>query len=165
MRRIILIVGYAEITGGELMFIETNPKDMTYRDLIDLAFEICDEFILVVRSEISKTDNMYNVLWELQYSLREVKEQFEWPGTIYGGELPVLVYYYDTNNPAKETLKRASNSLHDWVQPNLPEDLSFIKNHVPWLINTSHECESYIETNDKEEIERILKIKDLKIRL
>ena len=47
MRRIILIVGYAEITGGKLMFIETNPKDKTYRDLIDLAFDICDEFILV----------------------------------------------------------------------------------------------------------------------
>ena len=147
------------------MFIETNPTDMTYRDLIDLAFEICDEFILVVRNNLDKTNNLYNVLWELQYSLKEVKEQFEWPGTIYCGEQPVLVYYYDTDNHAKEILKQASNSLHDWVQPNLPEDLSFIKNHVPWLINTSHEYESYIETNDREEIDKISKIKGLKIRL
>lgn len=147
------------------MFIETNPKDMTYRDLIDLACEICDEFVLVVRNDVSKTDNIYNILWELQCSLKEVKEQFEWPGTIYGGEQPVLVYYYNTDNHAKEILKKASYSLHDWVQPNLPEDLSFIKNHVPWLINTSHEHESYIETKDKEEIDKLLKIKGLKIRL
>ncbi|SPF55746.1 conserved hypothetical protein [Candidatus Desulfosporosinus infrequens] len=101
----------------------------------------------------------------MQYSLKEVKEQFEWPGTIYGGKQPVLVYYYDTDKQAKETLKQASNSVHDWVQPNLPEDLSFIKNHVPWLINTSHEYESYIETEDEEEISKIIKIKGLKIRL
>ena len=36
------------------MFIETNPKDKIYRDLIDLAFEICEEFILVVRHDISE---------------------------------------------------------------------------------------------------------------
>ena len=147
------------------MFIETNPKDMTYRDLIELAFDICDEFVLVVRNDISKTDNIYDILWELQYSLKEVKEQFEWTGTLYGGEEPVLVYYYDTDNHAKETLKQASNSLHDWVQPNLPEDLSFIKNHVPWLVNTSHEDESYIKTEDNEEIDKILRIEGLKIRL
>ena len=28
------------------MFIESNPKDKVYRDLIDLVFEICDEFVL-----------------------------------------------------------------------------------------------------------------------
>ena len=147
------------------MFIETNPNNKIYRDLIDLAFEICDEFVLVVRPDISKNDNIHNVLWELQYSLKKVKEQFEWPGTIYGGEHPVLVYYYNTDKRAKETLKQVSNSLHDWVQPNLPEDLSFIKNHVPWLINTSHEDVSYIKTEDEEEIDKILKIKGLKIRL
>jgi len=149
------------------MFVSCScfHEDKIYRDLIDLAFEICEEFVLVVRHDISKNDNIYNILWELQYSLKEVKEQFEWPGTIYGGEQPVLVYYYNTDKHAKETLKQASNSLHDWVQPNLPEDLSFIKNHVPWLINTSHEYESYIKTEDEGEINKIIKIKGLRIRL
>lgn len=147
------------------MFIQTNPEDKTYRDLIDLAFEICDEFVLVVRKDVSINDNINNILEKLQYSLKEVKEQFEWPGTIYFGEQPASVYYYNTDNRAKETLKQVSNSLHDWVQPNLPEDLSFIKNHVPWLINTSHEYESYIETEDKKEIDKIIKIKGLKIKL
>jgi len=54
--------------------------------------------------------------------------------------------------------------LHGWVQPNSPEDLPFIKNHKSWLINTSHEYESYIEgkDEDKEEIYKILKSKGYK---
>ena len=154
-----------KLQGGKFMFIETNPKDKVYRDLIDLVFEICDEFVLVVRKDISVTANVNHVLEKLQSSLKEVKAQFEWPGTIYYGEQPALVYYYNTNNHAKKILKQASNSLHDWIQPNLPEDLSFIKNHKPWLINTSHEYESYIETEDEYEINKIIKIEDFKVRL
>ncbi|WP_051542204.1 hypothetical protein [Clostridium lundense] len=118
------------------MFIENNPKD-----------------------------NVNNVLETLRPSLKEVKQQSEWPGTIYLGEQPVFVYYYNTDNHAKEVLKQVSNSLHDWLQPNLPEDLSFIKNSKPWLINTSHENGSYILTDDDEEINRIRKINGLIIRL
>lgn len=67
------------------MFIQMNPKDKVYRDLIDLAFEICDEFVLVIRKTFSKTTNVDQALQKLQPSLKEVKEQFEWPGTRYFG--------------------------------------------------------------------------------
>lgn len=154
-----------KLLGGKFMFIETNPKERIYRDLIDLAFEICNEFVLVIRNDTSINANVNHVLEKLQPSLKEVKEQFEWPGTIYCGEQPALVYYYNTDNHAKEILKQMSNSLHDWVQPNLPEDLSFIKDHKPWLINISHEYESYIVTEDKEEIDKIIKIKGIQVRL
>jgi len=147
------------------MFIKNNPKDKIYIELIDLAFEICEEFVLVVRDDITKADNVEKVLAKLQSSLKEVKQQFKWPGTVYLGERPVFVYYYNTDDHAKEVLKEVSNSLHDWIQPNLPEDLSFIKNSKPWLINTSHEKESYIRTNDEKEINRIQRIKGLEIRL
>lgn len=154
-----------ELQEGKFMFIKTNPKEKVYRDLIDLAFEVCNEFVLVVRSDMDTNTNINHVLEKLQPSLKQVKEQFEWPGTVYLGEKPALVYYYSTDDHAKETLKQVSNSLHDWVQPNLPEDLSFIKNNKPWLINTSHECESHVLTEDREEIDKITKIEGLKIRL
>ncbi|MBU3144945.1 hypothetical protein [Clostridium sp. CF012] len=63
-----------------------------------------------------------------------------------------------------EIIKKVSNSLHDWVHPDLPEDLSFIKHNKDWLTNTSHEQESYILTDDKEEIDKIIKIEGLKVR-
>jgi len=140
-----------------------NPKGIVYNELIDLAFEICDEFILVVRNELKLNVNANQVLKKLQPSFKKVKEQFEWPGTMCFGEKPAKVHYYNTDNYAKEILKYESNSLHDWVQPNLPEDLSFIKNNHPWLVNTSHENESYILTENKKEIDKIMKIEGLKV--
>ncbi|WP_253200551.1 hypothetical protein [Clostridium sp. CF012] len=68
------------------MFIETNPKEMIYKDLIDLAFEICSEFVLVVRNDIGINTNINYVLEKSQPSLNEVKDQFEWPGTVCFGE-------------------------------------------------------------------------------
>lgn len=147
------------------MFIRTNPKDKVFEDLIDLAFEISDEFILVVREDIGVSDNLKQVLEQLKPSLKVVKEQFEWPGTTYSGEKPVLVYYYHINNHTKEILKKASNSLYDWIQPKLPEDLSFLKNNKAWLTNTPHENESYIIIDDDETIMKILQIKGLNIRV
>ena len=80
-------------------------------------------------------------------------------------QIPMNKLLNASHNHAKKILKQASNSLHDWIQPNLPEDLSFIKNHKPWLINTSHEYESYIETEEEYEIDKIIKIEDFKVRL
>lgn len=146
------------------MFIVSNPKDNTYRELIDLAFDISDTFILIMRQDIFFNQNADYLLEELKSSLKEVKEQYEWPGIISAGK-PAKVYYYNTDINARIIIKAVTNSLHSWVQPDLPEDLSFIKNGKPWLINTSHEFESYIITENKQDIEKIIQIKGLNIRL
>ena len=151
-----------KLQGGKFMFIETNPKDKVYRDLIDLAFEVCDEFVLVVRDDIFSNQNVDYLLEELSSSIKEIRRQFYWPGT-YCSSMSTVYYYY-TDEHAIEVIKKVSNSLHDWVHPDLPEDLSFIKNGTPWLINTSHEFESYIITENKEEIDKITQIKGLNIR-
>jgi hypothetical protein len=51
------------------------------------------------------------------------------------------------------------------MYPNLPEDLSFYKSGKPWLVNTAHERQSFILSEDKSEIDIIVNIKGLKIRL
>jgi len=50
------------------------------------------------------------------------------------------------------------------VQPDLPEDLSFMKGNKLWLVNTSHESSSYFVTEEKEDLEEILGIRNLKIK-
>lgn len=62
------------------------------------------------------------------------------------------VYYYNTDEHAIEIVRKVSNSLHDWVHPDLPEDLSFIKHNKDWLTNTLHEHESYILTDDSKKL-------------
>lgn len=147
------------------MFITSDPKEKVYKDLLDYAFSVCDEFVLVVRKDISISKNAESVLESLSAFLSEKKEeQFEWPGTRYFGPKPATVYYFKTHNEAKNIIIEASNSLHSWIQPNLPEDLSFIKNKKPWLTNTSHEAASNLITDDKDEIDKLLKIENLHLK-
>jgi hypothetical protein len=121
-------------------------------------------FILVIRKSLSVSSRVDKILNNLTDSLVETREQSEWiTGKLFGDV--VKVYYYKTTDQAKSVLKDVSNSLHQWVQPNFPEDLSFTKNGNPWLINIAHEHESYIKTDDKHEIGKILSIKGLNIRL
>jgi len=148
------------------MFIICDTKNDAYKKLIDLAFDVCDEFILVIRKDpgLYLDDCGMLVLEKLKDSLKEMKEESEWVSNKLFDQT-ASVYYYSTDNKAREIIKEASNSLHSWIHPNLPEDLSFIKNGSPWLINNSHEHESYIKTNDKEEISKLLNINGLDIRL
>lgn len=51
---------------GNLMYITSEPRNDVYRYLIDLAFDLCDEFILVTRKEIELNDNGKSILEKLK---------------------------------------------------------------------------------------------------
>lgn len=63
------------------MFLTSDPKHKVYNDLLDFAFSVCDQFILVVRKDIKISKNADAVLESLSTFLIEKREQFEWPGT------------------------------------------------------------------------------------
>lgn len=146
------------------MIITSEPQNDVYRHLVCLAFDLCDEFILVVRKDLCLNDNAKSVLEKLNDHLKEMKKQSEWAGTKLLGHT-AYVYHYHTSPEAREIIKEVSNSLYSWMQPNLPEDLSFYKSGKPWLVNTAHENQSFILSEDKSEIDRIVNIKGLEIRL
>lgn len=148
------------------MFICSDPRDDVYKNLIDLAFDVCNEFILVVRKEPGLFMNNQGmlILDKLKGSLKEMKKQSEWVSEKLAGNT-ANVYYYKTDSLAREIIKNASNSLYSWVHPNLPEDLCFIKDGKPWLINIAHEYESCIKTDCEEEIKKIMNIEGLDVQL
>ncbi|RXA21455.1 stage III sporulation protein AH [Methanosarcina sp. MSH10X1] len=146
------------------MYITSEPKNDVYRRLIDLAFDLCDEFTLVIRKEIKLNDKGKSILEKLNDHLIEMKKQSEWPGTILGCGRLAYVYHYHTSPEAREIIKEVSNSLYGWVQCDFPEDLSFYKSGKPWLVNTAHERDSYILSEDESEIDRVTNIKGLKLR-
>ncbi|MGE6631860.1 stage III sporulation protein AH [Bacillus sp. NPDC077027] len=148
-----------------MLVIDQNPKGEQYSKLIDLAFEICDEFHLVLRKNMGSLKSFDPFLKKLESSLKEMKEQSEWASTILLNNQTAKVYYFYTDENAKSILKEFANSLYDWEQPNLPEDLSFFKNGEEWLVTSSHEEESYIETENDTEIQRILSIPELKVHM
>jgi|WetSurMetagenome_2_1015567.scaffolds.fasta_scaffold47570_2 hypothetical protein len=146
------------------MIVTNEPQNQTYQDLLDLAFEICDEFILVVGPHAVINDNARLLLSKLETSLIKIQKQNEWPGTLTWGP-PAKVYYYGVNEESKKIIKEAANSLYSWIPPDLPDDLTFYKQGKPWLTNTAHEEQSSIETEDEQEIRRVLAIKGLNIEL
>ena len=145
-----------------LIDIASEPKNDVYRHLIDLAFDLCDRFTLVVYEETKLDDKGKSILEKLNDHLMEMKKQSEWPGTILCDQF-AYVYYYRASPEAREIIKEVSNSLYSsWIWPL--EDLSFYKNGKPWLVNTAHEKISYILSDDESEIDRIMSIEGLKAR-
>lgn len=148
-----------------MIIIKQDPKQDVYKNLIDVAFEICDQFHLVLRKDFGPLTRYEPILKRLENSLIVMKEESEWASTILGDGQTAKIYYYYTDANAKEVLKDVSKSLYEWVQPHLPEDLSFFKQGKEWLVTISHENESYIFTEEKSEIEKVLSIKGLKAKL
>lgn len=151
------------IKGGIAINVFSVSNDVKYKELIDLAFKYCDEFTLVVRKDIDLNNNAKSVIEKLKSSLKTVKEQSKWPGTSLGMGRTAYVYYYNTDDQVKKIIKEVADSLHSWMQPNLPEDLSFLKNGSEWLINTAHEKDTHIITADKEECEKIKDIEGVRL--
>ncbi|BBW96061.1 stage III sporulation protein AH [Geobacillus icigianus] len=148
-----------------MIVIKQNPEKDVYRNLLDLSFEICDQFHLVLRKDMGPLTTYEPILKRLENSLIVMKEESEWASTILGSGQTALVYYYRTDANANKVLTEVTNSLYDWVQPHLPEDLSFFKQGKEWLVTISHEKESYIYTEDEYEIKKVMGIKGLKLEI
>src|SRR4051812_23706494 len=118
--------------------ITKDPYGNTYRELIELAFDICDEFHLVLRKDMGDLSKFDPILRKFNQSFKIMKEQSEWASNILGDNQTAKVYYFSTNEHAKKTVLELSNSLFGWVFPNLPEDLSFFKEGEDWLATNSH---------------------------
>lgn len=144
-----------------MIIIEKDPKSGVYHELIELAFEVCDEFHLVLRNDMGNLKHFEPVLEQLNDSFKEMNEQSEWASNILADNQTAMVYYYYTDDNAKEIIKDLSDSLFGWVFPNLPEDLSFFKDGKEWLATNSHECESYVLSTNPNELKRITNIKGL----
>ena len=97
------------------MFIEGEAKGNAYKELIDLAFDICDTFVLVVRKDVYHNQHVDYVLEALEGSLIEVNAQYQWPGTtLFGGEA-AEVYYYKTDSRARDWKAYANRRFKDQV--------------------------------------------------
>lgn len=139
-----------------------EPIGNTYRQLISLAFNICDEFILVKRDQIELSENSELLIKELNPYLKAVKKQEDWPGTRLFGHF-ADVYYFDCIPELEQILINKAERLYQWMQPELLEDLCFYKDREEWLITIAHEKLGSIKTSLREEILRIREIEGIMI--
>ena len=128
--------------------ILSNPDGDTYINLIRHCVTECDSFIFVTRDPgllkyRSKTIDMF-----ADYLLKQ-EITSNWPGTVLiGGK--ATVHTHTLNEKTAELLITVASSLYDWQEPNLPEDLCFLKKSSPWLVTTSHEKDGYFDLTENE---------------
>lgn len=140
-----------------------EPVGSTYKQLISLAFNICDEFILVKRDQLELTETTEILIEELKPYVKTEKKQEEWPGTRLLGH-HADVYYFDCKPELEELLINKANGLYQWRHPELLEDLCFFKNNAVWLMTTAHEKLGFIQTTDRVEISMIREIEGTMIQ-
>lgn len=135
-------------------FVEV-PKGKMYHDLLNCAPNFSSEFLLVLRPSISVDESANALIAALNPFLISKFELDQWPGTKLLEEV-ASVYKFKVCAPAIEVLRGASDSLFDWQQPRLPEDLCFLRaTGAPWLVTIAHEEDAYFEMSpdEKENLE------------
>jgi hypothetical protein len=137
-----------------------NPQNKEYQQLIELAFNFCDTFHLVIRRDMGKIRELKKFLSnpKIESSLIERKKDSEWASTTLDGK-KAYIYYYNTKNPeTKNFIIDSANSLFSWQQPDFPEDLSFFKDGKVWMSTSSHEKECYIYPTSQNEVDQLRNI-------
>jgi len=99
---------------------------------------------------------------ELQPFLIKKEDLSEWPGTRIAGTAPVFTFQF--NPRTARIIKETALSPFDWLQPELPEDLSLLRpDGTPWFVTIAHERDCYFKLTEKEETELTSAIPDLKL--
>lgn len=137
-----------------------EPVGDTYRQLLSLAFNVCDQCILVQRDQIPISLNDGKLMEELKPYIQEVRKQEEWPGTQLMGHY-ADVYYMACTKELEQLLLTKADRLYAWTQPYLLDDLCFFRNGQVWLINVAHEQLGYIYTEDWQDVLKLREIDGL----
>ena len=159
-----------------------------YQRILDLAFNVCEEFILVIRDNLQGIDgsgqictkksnneqynkSAHDFIEELKPNLIRIEKQFYYPdeltleiiNTLPEYEQKHDVYYFKTNETTKKIISNKINSLFGWYGESLPEDLGFVKKGNGWLETTGHEYEGYFFDLTKDELNYLSKIEGLRL--
>ncbi len=148
-----------------MLSINKNPKSKVFHDLIDVCFEVCDEFHLVIRTDMGIIGDLPDTLKVFKDSFKVMKKESEWASTILGDGFTADVYYFKADEHAKTILKNMADSLFEFEMPSLPEDLSFFKNGEVWMATSSHEKQCFIYPQNQDETAEIMSIEGLVVKV
>ncbi|WP_046181404.1 hypothetical protein [Domibacillus tundrae] len=126
-----------------MLRITENVKGKSYKQLINLLAKHCNRFAFVENRQMMENEEerlayIDNLTVDIKGHLLERKIQRKWETTKLSGGT-AYVFYFQLNNATRQFLKKRSNSLFDWISPELPEDLMFYQNDKCILAVCSHE--------------------------
>lgn len=126
-----------------MLTITEDVKGKCYKQLIDFLLRHCDRFAFVedrrlMKDEESRLAYVHHLITYIETHLIERNIQKKWETTELT-DATAYVFYFRLNNVTAVFLKDFGNSLFDWRNPKLPEDLMFYKNDKCILASCSHE--------------------------
>jgi hypothetical protein len=122
--------------------VVAEPVGPVYKQLLDLATEVCGSFSLAWRDQLKFSRSADAIRDALSpYLLRDERTD-EWPGTKLMGHL-ANVRHYRVEGGAMRVLE-AATGLYAWLAPDHPEDLVFYATDgTVWLGSIAHEKDAW----------------------
>lgn len=136
-----------------------NPRGEIYKNLVKVLCHHSDKFYFITRKELEYNQDIITQF--APYCIETYKTK-KWAGTETKGPA-ATVYIMESNEATYDLLVQNASSLYDWVAPELPEDLTFIKNNFTWFTCTSHEEYASFSIRSNYYKKLILKINGLKL--
>ena len=135
----------------ERYWFAEEPRGELYRSLIEVGRQFASRVILVVHPNLDLSDPAQAVLDRLQPWLESSEVGTEWPGTMLLGGETARVDEYALAQESYQVIAEAADHLYAWMQPELPEDLSLLRdNGRPWLVTIAHEQEAFLSLTAQE---------------
>lgn len=127
-----------------------EPKGEIYRILLKETGPLSQRIWLVMREGLGLDSKGQKVLQRLTpYQIR-IFEASEWPGTTLLNSV-AKIHEYEFCNEALEVITEATHSLYGWKQPDLPEDIAFLRADGSTVLATiAHEKDAFMELSDEE---------------
>lgn len=121
-----------------------------YRELLQQAQRHAARALVVVRREEQLSDSARAALKALAPFGVEERITDHWPGTVLYGST-ARVKEFQLSGGAVGVLSTAAVGLFDWLHPNLPEDLCFLRaDGTTWLTSIAHEHDAFLELSEAE---------------
>ena len=139
----------------ETFSLRNEPLGPLYKRLIRIAtLETSHAYLITQTDPVSESvRNALAVLEKEEVRRRKVRE---WPGTVLSGSRSATLHEYSCTRNLANALTRLANGLYDWIEPNLPEDLGFLRSDgSAWLASIAHERDAFFELS-RLELERLL---------
>lgn len=111
-----------------------EPRGEVLDQLISAAVNVCDRFTVEL-SGMALHDRAADILHEFEPHLIGCEETSRTHGSLLPPGNTVTLCTYHLNEDSAEVIRRSARRLYDWVEPNLPQCLCFLRGSEPWLIN------------------------------
>jgi hypothetical protein len=139
--------------------ITKEPVGALYRKLIEIAVSQSARAYLVTRLDNGELSaRAMDALALLKSERIECRASSEWPGTELLNGATATVSEYRCTPRLAEALSSLASGLYEWVEPELPEDLGFLRTDgSPWLASIAHERDAFFVLSDAEAADLVQK--------